>query len=566
MAMSTHHVGRGMFRSNELNRLSCVRCKDRKIRCDRVMPQCGRCRTHAAQCVYPERVKRKGARSATEISEASLSTILDRLGRLEAQSATPATSSSPLLPVVEQDPVLTTSHVPSPVTSKTTPCYHDTVKTVQGVDIDVTAILKKAVDQVRDLRLRGLATSVITDTTQIPTDLAKFWIQNYFTHVSACMFLSVVDRRVIEVLPDILRLPYIHIEPPSSSSTTASSTTDVSSLSATSPHLSVPVWQNSATGTMMDFIAALSMAGVAYQYFDEDLAWTMFKHACEYCHALNLHNLDSSEFAWSNNEKCDSDHDRRGLWDAFQFDLFFRLMLNKPPVLTGSSWKVNLPWLDASQPPPEGIEAIVFLAGSRVSLVVTRFFGLLEEHQSRPNDDLVGRTDELCNEILQVFKEWQLHDWIEDTHNEDVNFWEVAEVLLFGYTSMFFMYRKLDVLNSDSPEPLVTDADLPDCPLVVDASRQIVQVMGRVLLRIPYVETMVFFFGTYRCYVAIACLAKSILCATNIKAHMEDIKSLDRLGNQAEVLSRGAEDIAPLVRAIQNLNTEIQQHLNAEES
>ncbi|KAH7129770.1 hypothetical protein B0J13DRAFT_132235 [Dactylonectria estremocensis] len=546
------------------------------------MPQCGRCRTHAATCVYPERVKRKGPRTATDISDASLSTILDRLGRLEAQSTTPAPSSSPSLPIVEQNPVCIPSHAASPATSRTTPCYHDVVEVSQGVGIDVTAILKKAVDQVRDLRLRGLATSVITDTTQIPTDLAKFWIQNYFTHVSACMFLSVVDRRVIEVLPDILRLPYIHIEPPilviyhcilyhGCVLTVSNKSSLVGVAYARACYInclrSIPVWQNSATGTMMDFIAALSMAGVAYQYFDEDVAWTMFKHACEYCHALNLHNLDSSEFTWSNDEKCDSDHDRRGLWDAFQFDLFFRLMLNKPPVLAGSSWKVNLPWLDAnSQPPPEGIEAIVFLAGSRVSLVVTRFFGLLEEHQNRPNEDLVGSTDELCNEILQVFKEWQLHDWIEDTHNEDVNFWEVAEVLLFGYTSMFFMYRKLDVLNSDSPEPLVTDADLPDCPLVVDVSRQIVQVMGRVLLRIPYVETMVFFFGTYRCYVAIACLAKSILCATNIKAHMEDIKSLDRLGNQAEVLSRGAEDIAPLVRAIQNLNTEIQQHLNAEVS
>lgn len=148
---------------------------------------------------------------------------------------------------------------------------------------------------------------------------------------------------------------------------------------------------------------------IAHQFFDEELAWKMFRHACEYCHALNLHKLDSADYRENENTNCNCDNDRKGFWEVLQTDLYFRLILNKPPVLTRNTWSVNLPWLDAnSQPPPDGIRATAFLASSRITLVIIRFFALLEDPEIDTKAEIMTKTEDLGREILQIPAEWQL--------------------------------------------------------------------------------------------------------------------------------------------------------------
>jgi hypothetical protein len=58
-----------MADSDDLSRLSCSRCKARKVRCNRALPICGRCQTHGIECVYPERVKRRTLKQISETSK-----------------------------------------------------------------------------------------------------------------------------------------------------------------------------------------------------------------------------------------------------------------------------------------------------------------------------------------------------------------------------------------------------------------------------------------------------------------------------------------------------------------
>lgn len=147
---------------------------------------------------------------------------------------------------------------------------------------------------------------------------------------------------------------------------------------------------------------------MAAEFFDYDLAWRTFKLACQYCQDLNIHKLDSDESdVFFSEAKCDEE--RRGFWEVIQIDLFYRLILNTPLVITNNIWKVNLPWLDPnSESLPQGMQTVAFLASSRVSLVIARFFAMLDDPNNTTRSEIVAKTEDLCREMQQIFTEWQL--------------------------------------------------------------------------------------------------------------------------------------------------------------
>lgn len=147
---------------------------------------------------------------------------------------------------------------------------------------------------------------------------------------------------------------------------------------------------------------------ITAECFDFELAWRMYKRTSEFAQALNLHNLDAHDSLNSLSHNV-SDDDRKGFWQLIQIDLFFRLLLKKPPAITATSWKVNLPWLDAdSQPPPDDIQAMAFLVGSRITLILVQFFALLDDPDPQTKSEVRPRVEALCHEIKQLFADWQL--------------------------------------------------------------------------------------------------------------------------------------------------------------
>lgn len=174
----------------------------------------------------------------------------------------------------------------------------------------------------------------------------------------------------------------------------------------------------------MDFVAALFMvsicalgcgfhadsvlsrvkAQVALLCSDDDLAWQMHQHTCDFARALGLHNIDRGDYAGFRDE-ARSDEDREGFWQLIQIDLVVRLVLNKPPLITADTWKVNLPWLNSSQPPAD-IHATTFIIHSRVTLIVMHFFGILDE-AGMGDGELQRCTEELCHEIKDLLLDWQ---------------------------------------------------------------------------------------------------------------------------------------------------------------
>lgn len=123
------------------------------------------------------------------------------------------------------------------------------------------------------------------------------------------------------------------------------------------------------------------------------------------------------------------------------------------------------------------------------------------------------------------------------------------------------MFRKMALLNSDSPRPPTTDLDIPDSPIVEDAARRLIATLNRLLDICPYGVTMTSLFGAYRCFVAFAYLANTILRAEDPRQYMADIEALEKLSDTSTELCRGNRDVVPLVKAMQSITEEIRKKL-----
>ncbi|KAH6896014.1 hypothetical protein B0T10DRAFT_479304 [Thelonectria olida] len=607
-----------------LNALSCKLCKIKKVRCSRAMPTCERCRIHSMQCIYPERVKRKARKgplpartTASASSNSPISAILERLQRVEEHvrskpDSDPSSDASKKKSLSRtsidkpheirlQNATSTTCSSVSPAAASilsataTTPQTLDSPGTALA-DLDITALLTDAISQVQRLRLQVIAKSTLTEGVDIPTENAKEWINNYFTHMHTDAFLSLADSKLIKIIPDIIDMPHVHLDAAilvvyygilyhGCSLPTDMSMANVIPLSKHARKIylcclrALPNWQREATGTTTDFMAAIFMARAAAECFDYDLSYKLYKQACEYATALNLHTLDSDDnntpIAPEDQPRIDSD--RKGFWELIGIDLFFRLIYNRPPALAAgmSSWRVNLPWLAPdSEPDMHAIPTMTFLMSSRISLILIQFFEVLEKEGSQGEEEeeedgderILSRVEALCGQINQIFQDWQIEDWIQQAEDTDNSFdwWMLIDVWLTGSIAIIFMLRKLNILDSSSPSPIVSDTDVPQSPLAIQASRNFLGMMHRLLARCPVLETMSIMVGYFQAFVPYGCLAGNIVRSRNPGALVADLELLESVAERVTVMAKEERDFTPLARAVQGLNGEMRKLVEAD--
>ncbi|RSL64930.1 hypothetical protein CEP54_004469 [Fusarium duplospermum] len=75
--------------TTSISRLSCTPCRQKKLKCDRVLPQCGRCARAGEECSFPtSRKVNKGKRKQVRELEEKLVQLEDRIQTLSAGEAT----------------------------------------------------------------------------------------------------------------------------------------------------------------------------------------------------------------------------------------------------------------------------------------------------------------------------------------------------------------------------------------------------------------------------------------------------------------------------------------------
>lgn len=151
---------------------------------------------------------------------------------------------------------------------------------------------------------------------------------------------------------------------------------------------------------------------IATAMFDYEVAWDMHKLTNDFARARNLQNLDGG-IQTDAEDFDESDNHRRGFWYLIQVDLYIRLLMDKPPTITADKWQVNLPWLESNSQgqQPEGITAIGFLISSRITMILMRFFTLLDNPTRMTKAKLISDTEHLCHEIDHIFTDWKAVSW-----------------------------------------------------------------------------------------------------------------------------------------------------------
>ncbi|KAJ3549223.1 hypothetical protein NM208_g621 [Fusarium decemcellulare] len=397
-------------------------------------------------------------------------------------------------------------------------------------------ILQHAVDGVQRGIIHHQSTlSRNPDDFHIEPDLAKSWIHSYFTHLSEDLFPEFLNVQLIQLMPDIVGLPNVHIDASifvvyycilyhgyflHARSTPA---TDCATIMSKLYHRclrALSAWELHATGTAPDFIAAYFMVRVAAERFDTELSWNMFKRACQYAESIGLHRLDKSTSPiLAGLEESGVDAGRKGFWELFTMDAFFHLIHNKPLVIV-RSWceaKVNLPWLTESGLRTETATKTRFLIDSRRTFILIEFFQLLESSQAKPDPELVPKTEALCRDIDALYEEWSIGEWVRKMIASDGQLWTIAGVALEGYTCILAMLRHVD------------GPDIARLPLALKSSRHIVEVVGLILEAFPSPQD-------YR--------ADSVL--------------LERVARGLEVISKDVAELVPLAAAVENLNVKRQ--------
>ena len=108
---------------------------------------------------------------------------------------------------------------------------------------------------------------------------------------------------------------------------------------------------------------------ICAESFNFELCWQMYNLACEYAQSLNLQILDVYGSSSSiGSEGGTSDGDRKSFSELLQIDLFIQLVFDKPPRITATTWKVNMPWFEPRLTTPgKGRDYAVFMRFSDYS-------------------------------------------------------------------------------------------------------------------------------------------------------------------------------------------------------
>ncbi|CBF80352.1 uncharacterized protein ANIA_08345 [Aspergillus nidulans FGSC A4] len=454
-------------------KLSCLRCKDRKLRCDRGEPQCKRCQNSSVQCLYPEKRKTRGSRQKSDIHR-----LDHRLEALEEQLRAAAARN-----VSQESP--TRAHTPAETTRVGTPQVD--LENVSKDDAFLYRMVSGAKHSIETLTTQSseppypwsqsTVSSAITrlDTAlvqlaapfprpdsrppndskiNLPEGDLKQHIETFLDYILPHAtifdsFTTLVDREFLRALPHIIDSPYAQISPVMrvvyycAIYLGQSIGSDEQQRLATKTYYaclqSVPKWLESAEGTLLDILAGAFTTWLAINNFDYHLAWQFHREACRRASLLGIHDVESTPPGTAQ-EEAERDVKRRLHWYLVEMDFLFRLWYDKPKALQCSPTQVGLPAVISpatKQPKPQ--ECILFIVWSRAMHILMDFFN---DQENLPEAALGSKVDVYCNQLTELLDDWDLLPKARVPKTGAVQSWLFAESAIAFHSFIVYMRRR----------------------------------------------------------------------------------------------------------------------------
>ncbi|KAH7142727.1 hypothetical protein B0J13DRAFT_555987 [Dactylonectria estremocensis] len=585
--------------------LACMSCKTQKIRCNRLKPKCGGCEVRGKTCIYPERRKIKKPNpprrqpKEPKISDDAFSCLLERLLQVEEKCTqlritnssvdeTPTESatlngdslknysgSSSLKPArsSEAESLVPSSNLRAeaepvakePEASCSTNCL------TTPMDVDVR--LREAIKQVFCLKQQNLNKQVESVDFHLEPELAKACVKHFCTHFQIDSFPSFINMKLMHLIPEIVNMPEVSIEPVVlvlyygilyHGSMLIETDGDPPGGNLTQQIYgcclrALPPWRERALGTKTDLITAILLMRASFQQYDLDFSWDMYKLVSQCVKKLNLHNIDQGFVSTFIQPEDGADHDRKGLWALVFVDLFFRLLHNRPAIMTANlaEWRVNFPAMNSAPGHPQYVvPTLAFFVRSRLTFLLLGFFDLSDEEEEDRNS-VIKRVEGLCTEIEDLAREWSLKDSMDANENNVSGWWSLYELTLTANCSMFIMSRKMEVLQSEPSGISSMSGDTPASLLSVNIARNVLKLAFLGIRKYTNSLAASYIFGAFRCYMPYGCLAKQLLNSDPNEpgsSALSDMELLEQIAGTLSAIAGKNDNLVPLARTLHELN------------
>lgn len=119
------------------------------------------------------------------------------------------------------------------------------------------------------------------------------------------------------------------------------------------------------------------------------------------------------------------------------------------------------------------------------------------------------------------------------------------------------MLRKVSIVDSYLPNPIISDKDQPKSPLAVNASRRFLHHFDTVIDFYPRSESISMMLGFYQAGTHFGCLAYSIVTNPDSCTLESDLTLLERISGKVMDISKDEGDYRPFSNALHSLCKDI---------
>ncbi|KAF5851162.1 hypothetical protein GGP41_003974 [Bipolaris sorokiniana] len=428
-------------------KLACLRCKRKKIKCDRADPVCRQCVTAAEECQYVERRKRLRIaqhKNAMEYLSQRLEQLEKHVSTSGEPDSSPGSLPTPQREVIQRTPPLSSPEAPLTVAdSQESWIYRLATDTRRSFQNQATPVntpgpsinnamssLNDALEDLGRLRVRTQAHHVDFDLS--PAECRA--CIDTFVHVAHSMVVpdvslgSMVNLSVLRSLPDVIDSPYVNVDPGMrvlyynalyyGLQDTEGPGAEVTMKAYMKVLESVPAWLESQTKSDLDGSTAALITWTCITMHDYPLAWKFHCKVCQHLMSQGIDQIDSAP------AKTFTDEDKRDgyryiYWHTLCSDIAFHLFFGKPKVLRWVPNKIRPPMIfRGDNMHPSAIRVTICVAWVRYTLLAEEFIGYVDTHASNgQGDDLFKKADECCTQLESLMAEWKLEQLMnaEDT-------------------------------------------------------------------------------------------------------------------------------------------------------
>ncbi|KAF2257930.1 hypothetical protein CC78DRAFT_549523 [Lojkania enalia] len=570
-----------------VSKLACLRCKHKKIKCDRGQPKCHQCVTAIADCTYVERRQRPRLGEA----KVEVRNLNRRVEFLEKQlqsgdQAPPHASPSP--PSSEVPPSVRIFPPGSPNTSFAAEDGRDTWIYRMATDAkrnfakvntqslntpadtpdshidNAMSALDAALEDLGKLRVRSGEGVPNRTSLKVSPDEARRCVDIFLELIDSmvvpALFTRGLDLHILRSLADIVESPYVAVDP-------GLRVLYYNALFYGLRHMhgqgtplawaaylkileTVPSWLSSPTKTNLDGHTAALTCWTAINNLDYHLSWKFHCMSCQFLRMKGTDLLDSTPA--KTQEEENKRNMLRGLyWEVLQTDLLFRVFYDKPPAIKWSPDKVKAPSLfSPGHFRPRKNQVIPLVIWIQLTILTVEMVDFLDSvTQEERGEGFYDRVDRFCLETEELLKEWDL-EILMKSENESIKMrFLYGDHVMNAYAMIVGIRRLTRRPNSERPVDEVTLRAARKVNNLILYFNNVVPEPGA--QKFEFVQFIRFY-----PFCAVFSLYEHILMCNDPEECENDITLLENIGiamQQASTVQADFEPFSNIIRALNKL-------------